>query len=508
MEPEEVETSVYEYSRRSVDIAFEQNSGTGLVVWGESSSTPNYCTWNGSSFSSPSYASDLGGSGYTRWVQLTANPDSDEIFLMSSDGNSDLNIQKWDGASWSVVSEVETSSTRYYECFDIVFNAVDSPSISTPVSWNEWTASVESTLKNDSLSHLENAIDTITADGLTAIDEGLFVANNELASVQGNSTIVLMTDGMDNAGYHSLLEEAYKAKDNNTVIYTVGFGNNESEVDPVLGEVANITGGEYYFAPNSSVLEDIFRGIASQITNFSAAGPILDIHVPHNYITSLSVAKASYISGSSNSTTGNATVFSSPRAPPTGNDEPDVTTVSNMSMLQWQLPNMGPGDKWGIWYQMQVDGAGYVPLVFPSSTVTYTDLSGENITVYVPSSGSASLGGSGASVLSYSLGSMDLVPEKDILSIAVPTRISMKLADTTGNSSFAYVHLYSSIGYFNNYENPINVTVVGSDTVDFTSITAGKAQITAYAYNVNNMSDIIVSEEELIIRPKGTISIS
>ncbi|MEZ5335589.1 MAG: hypothetical protein R2741_10300 [Methanolobus sp.] len=256
------------------------------------------------------------------------------------------------------------------------------------------------------------------------------------------------------------------------------------------------------------MLKDIFRGIASQITNFSADGPMLDIHVPHNYITSLSVAKATYIAESSNATNGNSTAFITPKAPSTGNAEPNVTTVTNMSLLQWQLPSMGAGDKWGIWYQMQIDGAGYVPLILPSSTVTYTDLSGENITVYVPGGGSASVGGGGASVLSYSLGEMDMVPEKDLLNIANPTKISMTLTDTTGNSSFAYVHLYSSIGYFNNYENPVNITVVGSDSVNFTSITAGKAYITAYAYNVNNVSDVLVSEEEIVIRPKGTIQLT
>lgn len=506
--PTEIETNVYDYSRRSVDIAFEHSDGNGIIAWGDSSSTPRYCIWDGSSFSTPASASSLGGSGSTYWVQLTPDPVSDDIFLMSSDGNSDLNIQEWNGSSWGIVTEVETSSTRYYECFDIVFNDVDPEPERTAVSWNEWTASVASTLQNDSLSHLENAIDTISADGLTAIDEGLFAANNELASEDGNSTIVIMTDGLDNAGYHSLLKEAYKARDNNTVIYTVGFGNNESEVDPVLEEIAYITGGEYYFAPNSSVLKDIFRGIASQITNFSADGPVLEIHVPHNYITSLSVAKATYITGSSNSTTGNSTYFITPKAPPRGNAEPNITTTTNMSRLQWQLPNMGAGDKWGVWYQMQVDGAGYVPLIFPSSTVTYTDLSGENITVYVPSSGSASIGGGSASVLSYSLGKLDVVPDKTTLNIANPTRITLSLTDETGNSSFAYVHLYSSIGYFNNYENPINVTVVGSDSVNFTSITAGKAYITAYAYNVNNESDVLVSEKEIIVRPKGKISIS
>jgi hypothetical protein len=86
--------------------------------------------------------------------------------------------------------------------------------------------------------------------------------------------------------------------------------------------------------------------------------------------------------------------------------------------------------------------------------------------------------------------------------------IGLTLLDTLDNSSFAYVHLYSNIGYFENYENPINVTVVGSDTVDFTSINAGKACITAYAYNVNNVSDVLIARDEIYVRPKGMISIS
>ena len=502
-----VETDVYEYSRRSVDVAFEQSSGTGIVVWGEGNSVPKYRTWDGSSWSSESSAFSI-GSAYTRWVQLTPDPSSDVIFLMTSDGYDDLNIQKWDGSSWDVVTEVETSSTRYYECFDVVFSDTDQTPVSTPVSWNQWTGSVTSTFENDSLAHLENAIDTITADGLTAIDEGLYLANNELSSVDGNATIVIMTDGLDNAGYHSLLEEAYKARDNNTVIYTVGFGNSEADVDPILEEIATITGGEYYFAPNSSVLKDIFEGIAMQITNFSAGGPVLDLRVPYNYITPLAVAKATYQSGSSNSTTGNLTYFVVPTAPSTGNAEPTITTSGTTSTLKWQLPNMGPGDKWGIWYQMKVDGAGYVPIIMPTSTVTYTDLSGENITVVVGGGGTASVGGGAASVSSYALGSLGLDPDKSIMQIGNTTTLTLTLEDTMGNSSYAFVYLYSNIGYFGSNENPINVTVVGSDTVEFSSAIAGRAYITAYAYNINNMSDVLVARDVLAVRPRGTISIS
>ena len=501
-----LEDNVQSYTTCPVDVAFEQTSGDGIIVWGTNSNYPKYCTWDGSSWSAEQSASNIGA--YPKCVKLVPDPASDEMFLMTSDSSNDINIQKWDGSSWSDTSEVETSSSGDYECFDLVFSEQSSDAEETPVSWNQWTSSVTSTLNNDTLSHLENAIDTITADGLTAIDEGLFAANNELSSVDGNSTIVLMTDGLDNAGYHSLLEEAYRARDNNTVIYTVGFGNDESEVDPVLEEIAAITGGEYYFAPNSSVLKDIFQGIAMQITNFSAGGPVLNIDVPYNYVTPLSVAKATYISGSSNATTGNETLFETPRAPPTGNAEPTITTTTGKSTLQWQLPTMGSGDKWGIWYQMRVDGAGYVPIIMPSSTITYTDLSGQNVTVYVPASGSASLGGSAAGALSYGLGSLELVPDERLILIDDSNQITLSIWDVTGNSSFAYVILETDLGYFNNYENPVNMTVVGSDTVNFTSAVAGKAHITAHAYNINNASDMLTAKDVIVVRPKGAITIT
>ncbi|MDK2831139.1 MAG: hypothetical protein PWQ75_891 [Methanolobus sp.] len=502
--PFRVERDVYEYSRRSVDVAFEENSGTGIIVWGEDSPVPKYRTWDGSTWSSESSTYAIGSSGYTRWVQLTPDPSSDAIFLMTSDGSNDLNIQRWDGSSWDIVTEVETSSTRYYECFDIVFSDTDQTPVATPVSWNQWTGSVTSTFENDSLSHLENAIDTITADGLTAIDEGLYLANNELSSADGNSTIVIMTDGLDNAGYHSLLEEAYRARDNNTVIYTVGFGNSESEVDPILEEIATITGGEYYFAPNSSVLKEIFQGIAMQITNFSAGGPVLDLRVPYNYVTPLAVAKATYQSGSSNSTTGNLTHFDIPTAPATGNAEPTITTSGSISTLEWQLPNMGPGDKWGIWYQMKINGAGYVPIILPTSTVTYTDISGEIVEIKIGNVGGSSVGGTGGGMSSLPLGSVN-IECNDSIDIDTSTPVKLTFKDSNGNASLVSVYLFNNIGYFD--ENPI-YDVQDFTTVNFTSAIAGKVYITAYVRNSNNASDVFVANDIIYVKPKGTIRIS
>ncbi len=508
----EVETGVYEVNRRSIDVAFEMSSGEGIVVWGDSSYIPKYRTWDGSKWSAEASAIHL-GSGYTRWVKLTTVPETDDIFLMASDGSHDITLQKWDGSSWTYINEMETSSTKLFECFDMVVDDKENIVEDTPVQWNQWTASAASTFENDTLSHLENVIDTMTADGLTAIDEGLFVANNELAnnelsSVEGNSTIIIMSDGMDNAGYHSLLEEAYKAKDNDSIIYTVGFGNDESEVDPMLEEIAIMTGGEYYFAPNSSVLKDIFRGIAADITNFSASGTAMNIDVPYNYITPLSAAKVTYVSGSSNATRGNATVFQTPKSPSTGNAEPTVTTTNDKKTLKWYLPNMDSGDKWGLWYQMRVEGVGYIPVILSSSSVTYTDLSSEIISVNVPSAGGTSVSGGFADISSYSLKHLDVEPDENIILVDNSTNISLTVKDSEGNPAIAYVYLYSNVGYFGNYENQVNVTVFGSETINFTSAIAGKAYITSYGYHVNNSSNMVVDVDTVYFRPKGMISIS
>ena len=346
----------------------------------------------------------------------------------------------------------------------------------------------------------------MTADGLTAIDEGLFEANNELANVSANSTIVLMTDGIDNAGYHSMLIEAQRAKNHNTTIYTIGFGNNESEIDPVLNEIANITGGKYYFAPNASVLKDIFRGIASNITNFTAEGPTLNLHIPYNYISGTSIATSTYVVNSSNSTNGSEASFIIPTYPQTGNAEPNITTIGNISILSWKLPTLDPGDKWGIWYQQKVQGAGYVPLMLDSSNITYNDLFGSFINVNIVSAPGVNLGGGGAGVSYIALGNMQISANPPVVFANDLSKITITMKYDDGNPAIANVTLSSNLGYFNNVQNPLNgITISGSDIVNFRSNTAGEAWIHAIGRNGNNN---VTGNVIVFVRPNGQITIS
>ncbi len=497
-----VEENCYEYSKRIFDVNYAD--GSAMIVWGDSSTTPKYRMWDGSSWGSETSASDLAGTGYTRWTRLLADPDSDDMLLMTSDGSNDINAQVWDGSSWALPSELESGSSRNYECFDMVYQWVNTSTSSAPLNWKQWHAEVTSSLDGDSLSHLSNSINTMSADGLTAIDEGLYQCNNELVNVSGNSTVILMTDGLDNAGHHSILEQALRAKANNTVIHTVGFGNSESEVDPVLLEIASITGGNYYFAPNSSELEDIFIGIASELTNFTAGGPKVSMHVPKNYITNLSVATAAYQVNSSNSTTGNLTSFTSPLAPPRGNAEPNITTVGNRNELQWNLPSMGPGDKWGVWYQLKVQGAGCVPLILPTSTVNYTDVNGTNINIKISYGGVTSIGGSGADVDYISLGDVTLSQVSPNILIGDNGTVRVNVSYSDGNPAIAHALIYTNMGAFNGYENPLNLTISGSDTFYLRSLTAGNAHLQAIANNGNNT---VTDDKVVVIRPKGMIMV-
>lgn len=118
----------------------------------------------------------------------------------------------------------------------------------------------------------------------TAIGEGLSVAVNHLKNSKAKSKIIiLMTDGVntiENAMPPAIAAEL--AKNNNIKVYTIGIGTNgyalmptqidifgdlvftETEVkidEPVLKEIAQMTGGKYFRATSNSSLEDVYDEI-------------------------------------------------------------------------------------------------------------------------------------------------------------------------------------------------------------------------------------------------------
>ena len=117
----------------------------------------------------------------------------------------------------------------------------------------------------------------------TAIGMGLASAVNRLKDSEAESKVViLLTDGVNNAGYVKPLTAAEIAKEFEVKVYTIGvgsmgiarspvnrrsdgryvFGNSRVEIDEeLLREISAMTGGKYYRAIDAESLENIYKEI-------------------------------------------------------------------------------------------------------------------------------------------------------------------------------------------------------------------------------------------------------
>lgn len=119
-------------------------------------------------------------------------------------------------------------------------------------------------------------------EGGTAIGSGLATAVNRLKDSEADSkVIILLTDGVNNAGQIEPLDAAQLAKLNDIRVYTIGVGTigkarspvrkvgNQYQYDwievkideEVLKEIANLSGGRYFRATNAEKLSNIYQEI-------------------------------------------------------------------------------------------------------------------------------------------------------------------------------------------------------------------------------------------------------
>lgn len=119
------------------------------------------------------------------------------------------------------------------------------------------------------------------SNGATAIGDGLSLAVDMASSIPNKKRIViLMSDGVNNAGQISIPQAIQYAKDQDVQVYTVGMGSTHKVVlghdffgnpvyatfDPTaLQQIANETGGEYFQSVDSTTLQKIYRTISEKI---------------------------------------------------------------------------------------------------------------------------------------------------------------------------------------------------------------------------------------------------
>lgn len=140
-------------------------------------------------------------------------------------------------------------------------------------------------LTNDT-NAIKTAIDNIyDYEGDTEIGGGIGNATKEFVN-NGNTSSkwveILMTDGRDSVYNSHFVDKALSAYSNYGIIfYTIGYGTKAYLNETALKEVADYTGGEYYYTPNSSTLEEAYIEIAQKIkANVTRVG--LAVYKPYN----------------------------------------------------------------------------------------------------------------------------------------------------------------------------------------------------------------------------------
>jgi len=141
-------------------------------------------------------------------------------------------------------------------------------------------------------SLLKAAIDSpYPPGGNTALYDTLWFALDETAKRANRRAIVVISDGGDNASTKTYAEVIAKAKGSPQIpIFTIGLGDADKTV---LLQLANDTGGQYYFAPTANDLNTIYLQIAEilvgqytlEYTSQVTGTITLDVGVDYNGMT-------------------------------------------------------------------------------------------------------------------------------------------------------------------------------------------------------------------------------
>ena len=128
---------------------------------------------------------------------------------------------------------------------------------------------------------IEKLRDISPRDGKTAIGDGLSLGIDMATSVPNKQKVViLLSDGVSNAGVITPREAIAFAKSNDIQVYTIGLGSENKVIlgydffgraqyaeldETTLKAIAENTGGKYFKSIDSKTLENIYKNISKDI---------------------------------------------------------------------------------------------------------------------------------------------------------------------------------------------------------------------------------------------------
>ncbi|MFH1394103.1 MAG: right-handed parallel beta-helix repeat-containing protein [Candidatus Micrarchaeota archaeon] len=110
-------------------VRYAQDGSKGMSVGGTGTAgTVNTRYWNGSAWSAIiAFDIDPGDTLDARWINLKADPATDDLQMVIMDSGSDLHTSYWNGAAWAVTSNIDTGLDRNTErCADFEWSSAGS----------------------------------------------------------------------------------------------------------------------------------------------------------------------------------------------------------------------------------------------------------------------------------------------------------------------------------------------------------------------------------------------
>ena len=124
-------------------------------------------------------------------------------------------------------------------------------------------AEIDST--GEQIQQAQAAINQIEADGYTSIGAGIGLAQEQLTSrgrPDSKQVIILLSDGYENRA--PWVADVMRVIPARTTIYTIALGPESDQ--GLLQDIANETGGQYFFAPSGLELQALYNQIAANVT--------------------------------------------------------------------------------------------------------------------------------------------------------------------------------------------------------------------------------------------------
>ena len=204
----------------------------------------------------------------TSWGTLTT---SLSLAAYEEPINIDLYIRKVYGSSCTVynrnfaLTQLPTKMFAAQGAANQFVDITDNSTLAGLVSYSTTASTVRTLMgmvSGANKTDLKNAINGLSPTLNTCIECGIDNAVNELITSRSRfpeamRVAILMTDGQSNTG-DSYTGASY-ARNHNVTVYTIGFGTGVNADE--LINIALVTGGTYYYAPDSDTLAYIYRHI-------------------------------------------------------------------------------------------------------------------------------------------------------------------------------------------------------------------------------------------------------